>query len=99
VVVLGQTFASARGSSLDLASAKANNKVSDESVFRLTAAMADHGAPSCGKCKKSGFDAFGHRAYLIHFKKQRVAGFSVDASLDACGVGDEQIIADLQHEE
>jgi hypothetical protein len=92
---LCQAFASARCAGLDLAGAKAHHEVGNECVFCFAAAVADHGAPSRGKGEESGFDAFRHSPDLIHFEKQRVARFSVDASLDTRGVGHEQIIANL----
>ncbi len=58
VGVLGQALPPARRSSLDLAGAKPDHEVGDESVFRLAAAVADHGAPSSGEGKQSGFDTF-----------------------------------------
>ena len=96
VGALGQALPPARSSRLDLAGAKPDHEVGDESVFRLAAAVADHGAPSSGEGKQSGFDTFGYRAYLIHLEEQRVARFPLDASLDASRVGDEQIVAHLQ---
>ena len=94
--VLGQALASARRAGLDLARAQANDKVGDEGVFSLAAAVAYHCAPAGGKGEEGCFDALGYCAYLVHFEEQGVASFGVDAGLDALGVGHEKIVANLQ---
>jgi hypothetical protein len=94
---LGQTFASAGRTSLDLTRAKANNEVGNESVFCLAAPVAYHGSPTGGKCEKCSLYAFRNRSYLIHFEKQSIAGFSVNARPDSCGIGHEQVVAYLRH--
>jgi hypothetical protein len=45
-VIFGNTLASCGSTSLDLTNTKSNGKVSNDSVFSLTATMRDHDAPT-----------------------------------------------------
>ena len=45
-VVLGDTLATSRSTSLDLSNAKGNNKVGNDGVLRLTTTVGDHDTPA-----------------------------------------------------
>ena len=45
LIVLAQTLGAARGTSLDLTSFEADDKISNEGVFSLARAMRDHDTP------------------------------------------------------
>ncbi len=52
-VILGNTLATSRGTSFDLANTKSDRKIGDDSVLSLSAAMGDHDTPAVGLCKLS----------------------------------------------
>ena len=99
MAILGQSFASARRTGLDLTRAKPNNEVSNESILCLATSVAYHRAPAGGKSEECSLDAFGDCPDLVHFEEESIAGFSLEARLDARGIGHEQVVANLQHSE
>ena len=50
-VVLGDTLATSRSTSLDLSNAKGNNKVGNDGVLRLTTTVRDHDTPAVRLCE------------------------------------------------
>ena len=94
LVVLGETLGAARSTGLDLAGAKSDDQIGDESVFGLTGAMGNHDSPSLVVRHLAGVDGLSDRADLVNLEQQSVAALLVNSRLDALGVGHEKIITD-----
>jgi hypothetical protein len=94
LVVLGGTLGPAGSASLDLASAKANNEVGDGGVLSLARPVGDHDAPALGLRELAGSDGLGDSADLVHLEEEAAAGLLLDGSVDALGVGHEEVVTD-----
>merc|ERR1719411_833419 len=93
LVVLGETLRPARSSSLDLASSKADNQVSDEAILSLAGPVRDHGAPALLLRHVVRLDRLGHCANLVHLQQQTIARLLLNCSGNSVGVGHQQIVA------
>lgn len=92
LVELSKTLGAARGASLDLACAKANDEVSNGRVFGLTRAVRDHDAPSGSLRVQSRLDTFGDGADLVDLEQQGVACLLFDGRRDTLRVRDRQVV-------
>ena len=78
----------------DLSSGKTDDQVSNERVFGFSRTMGDHGAPAGGLGQIVRCNRFGHGSDLIHFQKETVARFALNAHGNAFWVSHRQIITD-----
>ena len=93
-VVLGNTLAARRSTSLDLAGAEGNDEVGDDGVLGLARAVRDHDAPAVRLRELRGLNGLRDRADLVDLEQETVAGLLLDGGLDAEGVGDREVVAD-----
>lgn len=76
-----------------LASAEADNEVSDERVFSLAGPVRHHGAPAIALGQLVSLDGLGDGADLVDLEQQAVAGLLLDGGGDPLGVGHGQVVA------
>jgi hypothetical protein len=92
LIQLGQTLRSGWSTTLDLASSDTNDNVGDGNIFGLAGTMGHHDTPASSVGVLGGLNRFSQSADLVDFEEQSVAGFGVDGTLDAFGVGHGQVV-------
>ncbi len=72
----------------------ATAKIGDRRVFGFTAAMAGNAAVAIAMGQLNRLNRFGQRSDLVDLDQDAVGDAFVDAALQSCRVGDEQVVAD-----
>src|ERR1035437_6528839 len=91
-VVLGDAFASAHGTGLDLPTAHGYDEVRDESILGFTRAVRNNETPTRFAAQMDGVNGFADRANLVEFNQGRIAGSLSDTARDELGIRDQQIV-------
>jgi len=91
-VVLGNTFGSARSTSLNFSYTQRDDEVRDGCIFGLTRSVGNHDTPSIGLSELSSLDRLGDGTDLVDLEEETVASLLLNGSLDPRGVGDSQVI-------
>ena len=93
-IVLGNSLASARRSSLDLSAAHCYREVGNEWILRLSRAMRNYELPICRPAHVDCLDRLSHCADLIELDQHRICCMLGNSALDELCIGDVDVVPD-----
>ena len=94
LIVLGRTFASARGAGFDFSRAQAHGQVGNVIVFGFTRTMRRHDAPSVLFGEFDSVNGFRNGSNLIDLEQEAIGRLLFDSFLNLDGVGHGQVVTD-----
>src|SRR5581483_6210774 len=97
LVVLGNAIRTRRRPGLDLARGGGHGQIGDRGVFRLARAMRDDRCPAGALGHLDGIECLSERTDLVELDQDDVGGPLANGTLQAPGIGHQQVIAHELH--